>query len=86
MRCDNQWLTIPAAAKLLGRSNSAVLRAVERGSLPCQRIPGSHVKIAARVVAELLAASYKAAGSTAPLREPTPADATPKRLAEPAGA
>jgi hypothetical protein len=86
MRPDNQWMSIPAAARLLGRSNKALKRAVDRGAIPCQRIRGSHVKIASKVISELIAGSYKPAESTASLREPKNSDKTSVRLAEPAGA
>ena len=52
MRLDNQWLTVPTAARLLGRSSRAVHRAIERGSIPVQRIPRAHCRVAACVVAE----------------------------------
>jgi excisionase family DNA binding protein len=86
MRTDNTWLSIPKAAKLLGRSNSAVLRAIERGAIPCQKIPGAHVRIAARVISSLIAGSYEPAESPAPLREPTPADKVSVRKPKPVGA
>ena len=82
MRLDNQWLTVPQAAKLLGRGPRAVQRAIERGALPAQRLKGSPHKIASSVVAELL----EAAGQPVPLRRPKNPDATPVRLVEPAGA
>ena len=86
MRTDNTWLSVPRAARLLGRSNSAVHRAISRGDLPAQRIGRSHPRIAAGVVAELLAAGYRPAGSAAPLRLDPNSDAAPVRLVEPAGA
>ena len=82
MRLTNQWLTIPQAGRLLGRSARAVHRAIERGSLPVCRIPGSHDRIAAGVVAELLAAAQVPAR----LRSTAPAKEMSVRLPEPAGA
>jgi excisionase family DNA binding protein len=69
MRLDNQWLSIPKAAKLLGRSNKMVHRAIARGDIPAQRIKGCHPLIAAGTVAKLMSS--------------TPADAVPVRLVEP---
>ena len=69
MRLDNQWLSIPKAAKLLGRSNKTVHRAIARGDIPCQRIKGCHTRVSAGVVAKLM--------------NPTPADSAPVRLVEP---
>ncbi len=86
MRLDSQWLSVPAAAKLLGRSSRAVHRAIERGSLPAQRIPGAHPRVAACVVAELVAASYKPAQPTAKLRSVAPCKDISRRLAEPSKA
>jgi hypothetical protein len=82
MRCDNQWMSIPAAARVLGRSTQAVKRAVERGSLPAQRIPGCRDRIAAGVVSRILEAAHQ----PAPLRRPENSDEVPVRLVEPAGA
>jgi excisionase family DNA binding protein len=79
MRLTNQWLTIPQAGRLLGRSARAVHRAIERGSLPVCRIPGSHDRISASYVSELLAAAQVPAR----LREPAPSGAAPVRLREP---
>jgi hypothetical protein len=86
MRPDNQWMSLPAAARLLGRSNKALKRAADRGAIPVQRIPGSHLRIATRVVSELIAGSYEPAGSPARLREPKIPDAVSVRLAKPVGA
>ena len=80
MRTDNTWLSVPKAAKLLGRSNSSVHRAILRGDLPAQQLGRSHARIAAKVISELIAGSYEAAESPARLREPKNSDTTPRRV------
>jgi len=74
-----EFLTIPQAARLLGRGSAAVRRAVQRGDLPACRVPGCQARIPASAVASLLEGS----GSAAPLRFGPSADQTPVRLAEP---
>ena len=81
MRPNGLYLSIPSAARLLGRGNASVRRAVERGAIPSVRIKGCQTRIPASAVAELL----EAAGQPARLMNPTPADAAPVRLAEPVG-
>lgn len=81
MRPTNQFLSVPSAARLLGRSARAVHRAIERGSLPAQRIRGSHDRVPAAAVAALLESCH----SPARLQSPQPADAESVCLAEPVG-
>jgi len=86
MRPSNQWLSIPQAGRLLGRSAKSVKRAIDAGSLAVSRLPGTHDKIPASAVAELLAAAHQPAGSAARLRRPKNSDETSVRLAKPVGA
>ncbi len=86
MRRSNEWLTVPQAGRLLGRSAKSLKRAIDAGSLAVSRLPGTHDKIPASAVAELLAAAHQPAQPTAKLRSVAPGKNISRRLTEPAGA
>ena len=70
-----QHLALDSDSRTYPRTlESAVHRAVERGAIPAQRIPGSHPRIAAKVISALIAGSYEATESPAALREPKNSD------------
>lgn len=80
MRPNNLFLSIPQAARLLGKGPAAVRRAVQRGDLAAVKVPGCQPRVPAAAIAELLEAAH----SPARLREPKIPDAVSARLVEPA--
>jgi excisionase family DNA binding protein len=82
MRPNNLFLSIPQAARLLGKGPAAVRRAVQRGDLAAVKVPGCQARVPATAIAELLEAAHQ----PALLREPKNSDKTSVRLAEPVGA
>ncbi len=82
MRPMNQFLSVPSAARLLGRGPAAVRRAVARGDLPAVKVPGCQPRVPASAVAAILEAAHR----PALLRRPTNSDEIPVRLVEPVGA
>lgn len=81
MRPNNLFLSIPQAARLLGKGPAAVRRAVQRGDLAAVKVPGCQPRVPAAAVAELL----EAARRPSPLRFAAPSDEVSVRLVEPVG-